>query len=186
MKNLPLHSWLREKCFSPQSASIIWRGFLQTIPWLGRGLIWQVGNGSAIRLGVDPIVGLGSTFLLPCDLRDYLEDYGICTLAQARNQTPFASSYWFSADDLDLQGDWKIIWENFMRGLEFGRIRLSDHYDSLLWSYKKYVGPLIAAMGYDCITSLYCSEDQDSVLDVIWTLYIPLKIGCFTWLLGRG
>ena len=81
MKNLPLHSWLREKCFSPRSASIIWRGYLQTIPWLGKGLIWQVGNGSAIRLGVDPIIGLGSTFLLPCDLRDYLEDYGICTLA---------------------------------------------------------------------------------------------------------
>ena len=68
LKKLPLHSWLREKCFSLRSASIIWRGFLLTISWLGRGLIWQVGNGSSIRLGVDPIIGLGSTFLLPRDL----------------------------------------------------------------------------------------------------------------------
>ena len=167
MKKLPLHSWLREKCFSLRSASVIWRGFLLTISWLGKGLIWQVGNGSSIRLGVDPIVGLGSSFLLPHDLRDYLEDYGICTLDHARNQTPFAKSYWFSVDDLDLQGDWKIIWENFTRGLEFGRIRLSEHYDSLLWSHNKYVGPLTTAMGYDCITSSCCSEDQAMFL--IWS-----------------
>ena len=61
-----------------------------------------MGSGSAIRLGVDPVIGLGSSFLLPRDLRDYLEDYGICTLAHARNQTSFATSYWFSANDLDL------------------------------------------------------------------------------------
>ena len=105
MKKLPLHSWLREKCFYLRNASVIWRGFLLTISWLGKGLIWKVGNGSSIRLGVDSIVGMGSSYILPCDLRDYLEDYGICTLAQARNQTSSASGYWFSADDLDLQGE---------------------------------------------------------------------------------
>ena len=41
-------------------------------------------------------------------------------------------------------------------------------------------------MGYDCITSSCCSEDQTFVLDLLWTLNIPLKICCFTWLLGRG
>ena len=40
-------------------------------------------------------------------------------------------------------------------------------------------------MVYDCISSSYCSEDQISVLDKIWTLNIPLKIGFFTWLLSR-
>ena len=108
MKKLPLHSWLREKSFFLRNASVIWRGFLLTLSWLGKGLLWQVGNGSAIRLGVDPVVGMGSSFILPRDLRDYLEDYGICTLAQARNQTSFALGYWFSVDELDLQGDWKF------------------------------------------------------------------------------
>ena len=80
---------------------------------------------------MDPIVGLGSSFLFPHDLRDYLEDYGICSLEHVRNHTPQAKSYWFSAYELDLQGDWKILWENYTRGLEFGRIRLSDNCDSL-------------------------------------------------------
>ena len=122
MKNLPVHSWIREKCFRVRNVLAIWKGFLLTFPWLGKGILWQVGNGSDIRLGVDPVVGLGSSFILPGDLRAYLEDYGICTLAQARNETSFASGYWFTAEDLDLCGDWKSCWENYVRGLEYSRI----------------------------------------------------------------
>ena len=137
-------------------------------------------------MGADLVVGMGSSFILPRDLRDYLEDYGICTLAQARNQTPFASGYWFSAEDLDLVGEWKALWDNFIRGLDYGRIRLSDQNDSLIWSHKNYIGPLIAAEGYDCVFSDSCSEISDPILGFIWTLNIPLKIACFTWLLTRG
>ena len=93
MKKLPFHAWLREKCFFIQNASIIWKGFLKKFPWIGKGILWQVGNGSDIRLGMDPIVGLGNSFILPEDLRSYLEDYGISTLAQARNETPLAAGY---------------------------------------------------------------------------------------------
>ena len=153
LKILPLHSRLREKSFSFRRASVIWKGFLLTIYWLGKGLIWKVGNGSSIRLGVDPIIGLGSSFLLPHDLQDYLEDYGICSLEHAQNQTPHAQNYWFSADDLELQGEWRILWDNYIRGLEFGRIRLSDNCDSLLWTHNYYVGLVTIAMGYDCIVS---------------------------------
>ena len=124
MKNWPVHSWLREKCFRVRNVSVIWKGFLSTLPWLGKGILWQVGNGSDIRLGVDPIVGLGCSFILLGDLRAYLEDYGICTLAQSSNETTFALGYWFSAEDLDLCGDWKYVWDNYVRGLEYSRIRL--------------------------------------------------------------
>ena len=82
-----------------------------------------------------------------------MEDYGICSLEHAQNQTPHAQNYWFSADDLELQGEWKILWDNYIRGLEFGRIRLSDNCDSLLWTHNYYVGPVTVAMGYDYIVS---------------------------------
>lgn len=182
LKRLSLHCWLRKKSFSLRRVSVIWKGFPLTIPWLGKGLIWKVGNGSSIRLGVDPIVGLGSFFLLPLNLLDYLADYGICSLEHARNQTLHAQNYWFLADDLELRGEWKILWDNYIRGLEFGRIRLSDNSDSLLWTHNI----VTVAMGYDCIVSSFCSEEQTSVLDTIWKFNIPLKIGCFIWLLGRG
>ena len=123
------------------------------MPWIGKGILWQVGNGSDIRLGVDPVVGLGSSFILPGDLREYLEDYGIVSLAQARNKTSFASGYWFTVKGLDIFGDWKTLWENYIRGMEYSRIRLKDLHDTLLWTHSNYVGPLTAAKGYDCIIS---------------------------------
>ena len=77
----------------------------KTFHWIGKGILWQVGNGSDIRLGVDPVVGLGNSFFLPDELRSYLEDYGINTLAQARNKTSCAAGYSFTAEELDLCGD---------------------------------------------------------------------------------
>ena len=137
-------------------------------------------------MGLDPIVGQGSSFLLPLDLREYLEDYGICTLDQARNLTSCAQNYWFSAADLDLEGEWKILWDNYIAGLEYGKIRLSDLCDSLLWSHNNYVGVLTAAQGSECIASSYCSVGPSPVLHFIWDLNIPKKICCFIWLIVRN
>ena len=64
-------------------------------------------------MGSDPIVGLGSPFTLPQDLRDYLEDYGISTLDQARNYSTGAQNYWFTTEELDLGGDWMLLWDKF-------------------------------------------------------------------------
>ena len=66
---------------------------------------WHVENGVFTRVGLDAIVGIGSPYALPCDLREYLEDYGIVTLDQARNYNPEARHYWISSDDLDLGGE---------------------------------------------------------------------------------
>ena len=88
LKNLSMVAWLRDKRFCTRRVSIIWRGFLQTLPWLGRHLAWQVGNGSDILIGVDSIISAHSSFILPEELRSYPEDLDICTLSQAHNILP--------------------------------------------------------------------------------------------------
>ena len=115
MKNLSLHTWCRCKNFRYWNVSIIWKGFINSLHWIGKGLIWQVGDGSAIRVGANPIVGFGGSFILSAELRTYLEDYGICTLDQAINH---ASGHWFSAEELDLCEEWSILWKSYIRGLE--------------------------------------------------------------------
>ena len=77
--------WLRSKSFGTRNASLFWRGFLEVLPWMGKYLSWQVGNGESILLGIDPIAELSAPFTLPEDLRLYLEDLNICTLAQVHN-----------------------------------------------------------------------------------------------------
>ena len=137
MKNLTVVAWLREKRFCTRRVSIIWRGFLQTLPWLGRHLAWQVGNGSDILIGVDPIIGAHSTFTLPEELRSYLEDLDICTLSQARNILPDSQSYWYTADELGIDGVWKEVWDSYIAGLALGGIHLTTQADTLVWDYNK-------------------------------------------------
>ena len=88
LKNIMVVAWLRDKRFSTQRVSIIWRGFIQTLPWLGRHLAWKVGNGNDIWIEVDPIIGDPSSSTLPKELRSFLEDLDICTLSQAHNILP--------------------------------------------------------------------------------------------------
>ena len=65
------------------------------------------------------MAGLNSSFVLPMDLRDYLEDYGITSLFHDRNIGAGASSqsYWITAEDLDLGGCWKDILTDYASGL---------------------------------------------------------------------
>ena len=58
-------SWIWFKAFSARGVSVIWKGFISTISWFGSGLTWMVGNGESTRVGLDPIIGMGTSFTLP-------------------------------------------------------------------------------------------------------------------------
>ena len=73
--------WFRSKKFSSRNNSIIWRDFIHTLPWIGSHLAWQVGRGIDILVGIDPIVGSHTLYYLPEELRTYLQDLNIYTLA---------------------------------------------------------------------------------------------------------
>ena len=100
-------SWLQRKNFSTRGVSAFWRGFIQAIPWLGHHLAWQVGNGRDISIGVDPLIGIPHSYLLPEGLRTYLEDLDITSLARAHNSLPDAQHYWYTVEELLLDGEWK-------------------------------------------------------------------------------
>ena len=98
---------------------------MQTLPWLGSNLSWQVGNVQDVLIGIDPIIGASSSHSLLAGFRDFLEDLDITTLSQARNTLLGLHHYWYIDEDLCVVGDWKIAWDSFTRGLEFGGIRLN-------------------------------------------------------------
>ena len=166
MKKDNVLSWIREKAFIASGVFVIWKGFIDTISWLGKGLIWMRGNGESIKIGVDPISGMGSSFFLPYDLRVYLKDYGITTLAQARNYSNEARNYWLTTVDLDLGGSWFSLWNDYIIGLESGRIRIRSSPDHLLWNYRNCIGSIIAAWAYDCMVDLLKEPNMD-ISDVL-------------------
>ena len=99
-------SWLRGKHFSLRGVSVFWKGFLLTLPWLGRSLAWKVGNGKNVHIGIDPIIGIFDMITLPVGFQEFLEDLDITTLSQAHNTLPGLHHYWYMAEDLCIVGDW--------------------------------------------------------------------------------
>ena len=182
LKKLSVIDWLRNKRFSSRSVSIIWRGFLQILPWLGNHLAWKDGNGNDILLGVDPIIGTHNFYILPEELRSYLEDLDISTLSQAHNILPDAWSYWYTADELGLGGSLKEAWNAYTKGLLSGGIHLSPLSDSLVWDFNKKEGTISAKCAYDCIVHSFSHPVGSRIYLLLWNNDLPDKIGCFIWL----
>ena len=63
-----------------------------------------------MQAGIDPVVSLNQTFW---SLIDYLQDFGMQTLNQAKIGCDLSTlgSYWCSSEDLDLIGDWYMAEE---------------------------------------------------------------------------
>ena len=93
LKNISFEDWLRKYYYSICDTSYFWKGFVRSLTWISRKLGWKVGNGLNIILGVDPVVGQNSSYLLSEDLREYLEDYGLLTLRDANNGNAVSHSH---------------------------------------------------------------------------------------------
>ena len=134
-------------------------------------------------------MGTDSLIVFPLDLREYLEDYGITSLAHACNFSPEAPRYWLAAEDLELGlGEWNLLWDKFILGLEHGRIRENHLHDSLIWTHNRHNGDITATLGYDLIAK-HLNEptsDQTQFLDLLWLFNIPSKIRCFIWLVVKN
>lgn len=87
------------------NVSIHWKALVQCFPLVGRWLVWKVGNGEQVRIGVDPWVGYKNKFRFPYWLIEMLQDRGICTLNQAVNQvnTNIWQQGWKKVDSLGLE-----------------------------------------------------------------------------------
>ena len=143
-----------------------------------------MGNGLKIRLEVDPIAVLDSSFYLPEDLKEYMSDYGITSLAETHNlDGPSISlNYWYSATDLNLGGVWAEQWSSFVKGLSHGGIKIGNHEDSLLWIFDKKIWNGLCQKAYELIVSKHLPLLKDGILSMVWGFNIPQNLNCFTWL----
>ena len=120
-----------------------------------------MGNEEDILIGIDPIIGVPFSHNLPDELRSFLEDLDINTLSQARNTLPDSQHYWYMAEELCIDGVWKVAWDAYMRGLNLYGIRLTTQSDSLVWDFNKQDGSISAKLVYDCIVKSFSPSFGD-------------------------
>ena len=111
-----------------------------------------------VLVGVDPIVCLKNSYCLSQSLVDCLQDYGLKTLDKFRVGCNFSTdgTYWLSASDLDLSGDWFAEWDNYVAHLATSGIQLHDEKDRLVWSFNCKYGHVIVRWPFSFLLKTIC------------------------------
>ena len=72
--------WTRVSDKKKKNISICWKAVLWAFDIIGNHLVWKVGNGADIRIGIDPWVGCKWRNHLPSLLIDKFHSAGIFSL----------------------------------------------------------------------------------------------------------
>ena len=134
---------------------------------------------------MDPLIRSQSYYKLSDSLVSTLHSKGIFSLAHvASNDTSFVHGFnWKNAEILDLNGEQKLEWESYVRGLKHSRFVLSKVSDSIVWSWDNKEGKVSTKQAYE-VQFLEENDDglEDWLID-IWKSQIPLRIKLFCWLM---
>jgi hypothetical protein len=115
--------------------SIIWKALIKAFDLVGTGLVWRVGSGRLVRLGLDPWPGCQLGHILLEGLRQRLASGGFFHLAQVSD--PLTSNMWhqgwMAGHRLGLLEEDLLYWNRYTQNLREASIRLVDRDDELLW-----------------------------------------------------
>lgn len=68
-----LDDWLINPVKSMQNIYIIWKAVVVAFPLVGNWLIWRVGRGTKMKVGLDPWIGCGEDYRLPAHIIIHLK-----------------------------------------------------------------------------------------------------------------
>lgn len=145
--------WIRNPKLSSWNFSPMWWGFMKIFHCFKNDLIWQVGTGELICVGIDPIIGMEDHYTLPSSITRYLQILGLSTLNKiylCRNGVE-DSTKWMSASDLGLSGYLARAWDAYILNLNSVGVRLNQDLDQLVWGGNPASGFVTAKSAYSRI-----------------------------------
>ena len=94
LRGANVEEWVQKDASHAPNASIIRRGILDVIPIINKALIWQVGIGTSIRMGIDCFFGGEKVFRLSEQLIMDLQSKGYSTLAHISTGNDHLGGNW--------------------------------------------------------------------------------------------
>ena len=138
--------WIRSNVKKKKNISICWKAALWAFDLIGNFLVWKIGSGNAIRIGLDPWVGCKWRYALPIPMIErlqlagfhFLSDIGIPGISVLMSQE------WLFADSMGFIEPLEIAtWNGYIAILKSSHVRLSNANDCLIWIYLKQASILL-------------------------------------------
>jgi hypothetical protein len=128
-----------------------WRELASSLSIITDWLVWKLGNGWDIRIGVDPMIGSQSYYKLSKNLISILQAQGIKFLAQVgiMDIEKSSSLRWKNAETLGLEGGKKEKWDEYVKGLVGSGFDLNIENDTLVWSWNTKGGYVNVKQAYE-------------------------------------
>jgi len=167
--------WIRSNAKKKKNISICWKAVLWAFDLIGNSLVWKIGTGKDVHIGLDPWSGCKWRHALPVPMLDrlhmagfqFISDIGIHCLSGLMTQK------WLSADTIGFTDPLDIVaWNGYIATLKSSHVRLSAAADCLIWNLSKS-GKYSPKEGY----AELMNREVDSIWwwKVIWKMKCPLK-----------
>eukprot|EP00253_Pinus_taeda_P028493 PITA_28493 len=146
------------------------------------GLLWKIGNGNSVRIGIDPWTGSDNSHLLPVGLIQHINKQGIKFLGQIGDQqnTTFRTQAWLTDPHWHIPYEWSRFWQNYLQALTKSHVRLWNVEDELIWAHSK-AEKYTPKQGYDIIIANKKPEVTRSWWGTIWKLKAPPRTRLLMW-----
>ena len=132
--------WIRDKDKKKSGISICWKSVLWSFNLIGDFLVWKVGNGADVRIGLDPWVGCKWRHSLPSHLTDILHSAGLFFLKDigSSSVSHLMEQGWLNVEALGFVEAHDIIsWTGYLAILKSSHIKLKNEADVLVWNKSK-------------------------------------------------
>jgi len=142
--------------------SIIWKAIVFTFPLIQDSLMWKVGNGERVCIGVDPWVGSGEGYILLENLINILYENGIIFISNVSlsELTTIWHEEWKFIEMLDINVREGELWEVYITNLRSSHLRIKYYEDELVCSKNPSLGIYAPRVGYNTLCE---NEKQEKV-----------------------
>ena len=126
--------WIRVSDKKKSGTSICWKSLLWSFHLIGDFLVWKIGNGANVRIGMDLWAGCKWRHSLPSQLTNilhsasyyFLTDVGIVPVTNLMEQVSLSSN------DLGLvENQYILAWNGYIAMLKSSHIRFRNEEDVL-------------------------------------------------------
>jgi hypothetical protein len=118
-------------------------------PLIGNWLVWKIGRGNKVQIGMDPWIDNNDTYRLPHHLVMDMKSRGYHNLRHVAQgvRTLDMLQQCLSFEEIGLEKENANIWEHYTRNLRSCFVNLNDQEDQLTWSSNP-IGNYNTRLGY--------------------------------------